>query len=98
MQPTVFAGVEDKMTIAREEIFGPVQSVLKFKTIEEAIERANKTRFGLAAGVFTNDINKALAIAHRLEAGTVWCAPASVSARCSRFVFLSTHTVWRSSA
>lgn len=72
VQPTVFAGVEDKMTIAREEIFGPVQSVLRFKTIDEAIERANKTRFGLAAGVFTNDINKALAIAHRLEAGTVW--------------------------
>ena len=72
VQPSVFAGVQDTMSIAREEIFGPVQTVLRFNTIEEAIDRANKTRYGLAAGVFTNDINKALAIAHRLEAGTVW--------------------------
>lgn len=72
VKPTVFAGVQDNMTIAKEEIFGPVQTILKFDNIEEVIERANKTRFGLAAGIFTNDINKALAIAHRLEAGTVW--------------------------
>ena len=60
IQPTVFSGVTDSMTIAREEIFGPVQSIFKFSTMEELIERANDTTYGLAAGVLTSNINNAL--------------------------------------
>jgi len=72
IQPTVFADVTDNMRIAREEIFGPVQQIIKFKTIEEAIVRANDTRYGLAAGIHTKDLNKALTLANSLRAGTVW--------------------------
>jgi aldehyde dehydrogenase (NAD+) len=72
VKPTVFTGVTDSMTIAKEEIFGPVVSVLKFKDIDEVIERANKTSFGLAAGVFTRDINTAFKFSSFVEAGTVW--------------------------
>jgi aldehyde dehydrogenase (NAD+) len=72
VEPTVFSNVSDEMRIAREEIFGPVQSILKFKTLEEVIERANRTTFGLAAGVLTNDINTALTFANAVEAGSVW--------------------------
>uniref|UniRef100_A0A914V1C9 Aldehyde dehydrogenase domain-containing protein n=1 Tax=Plectus sambesii TaxID=2011161 RepID=A0A914V1C9_9BILA len=72
IQPTVFADVTDSMRIAREEIFGPVQQIIKFKTIEEAIVRANNTAYGLAAGIFTTDINKALTMANSVRAGTVW--------------------------
>ncbi|KAJ8401532.1 hypothetical protein AAFF_G00378490 [Aldrovandia affinis] len=72
IQPTVFSNVTDDMRIAREEIFGPVQQIMKFKSLEEVIQRANNTHYGLAAGVFTNDINKALTIAAALQAGTVW--------------------------
>uniref|UniRef100_A0A914WQF0 Aldehyde dehydrogenase domain-containing protein n=1 Tax=Plectus sambesii TaxID=2011161 RepID=A0A914WQF0_9BILA len=72
IQPTVFADVTDNMRIAREEIFGPVQQIIKFKTIEEAIERANDTSYGLASAVHTKDINKALTLANSLRAGTVW--------------------------
>lgn len=60
------------MQIGREEIFGPVQSVLKFKTIDEVVERANRTMYGLAAGVCTRDIGLALRIVKSLHAGTVW--------------------------
>jgi len=72
IQPTVFSDVKDTMRIAREEIFGPVQQILKFKTMEEVLERANDTTYGLAAGVFTNDINKALTFAQGIQAGSVW--------------------------
>jgi aldehyde dehydrogenase (NAD+) len=72
VKPTVFTGVTDDMKIAKEEIFGPVMQCLTFKTLEEAIERANKTHFGLAAGICTRDIGTALAAAAELEAGTVW--------------------------
>ncbi|MDJ0716529.1 MAG: aldehyde dehydrogenase family protein [Prochloraceae cyanobacterium] len=72
IEPTVFAGVRDDMKIAQEEIFGPVMSVIKFKSIEEAIERANQTIYGLAAAVWTKDIGKAHAIANSVRAGTVW--------------------------
>jgi len=72
IQPTVFADVTDDMTIAQEEIFGPVQSILKFKTIDEVIERANKTMYGLAAGLCTKDINTALRCVDGIRAGTVW--------------------------
>jgi len=72
VEPTVFTEVEDQMTIAQEEIFGPVMSILKFKDLEEVIQRGNQTMYGLAAAVWTRDIRKAHAIAHQLRAGTVW--------------------------
>jgi len=72
IQPTVFADVQDKMTIAREEIFGPVMSVIPFKTVDEVVARANRTDYGLAAAVWTRDIKKAHAVADSVRAGTVW--------------------------
>jgi len=72
IKPTVFADVQDNMRIAKEEIFGPVQSIFKFTDINEAIERANATKYGLAAGIMTNDINKALLFAQSVHAGSVW--------------------------
>ena len=72
VEPTVFADVTDDMTIAREEIFGPVMSVLTFDTVDEVIERANATEFGLAAGVFSADLKLANDVIARLQAGTCW--------------------------
>jgi betaine-aldehyde dehydrogenase len=69
MEPTVFADVTDDMTIAREEIFGPVLSVLDFETEEEAITRANDTPYGLAAGVFTSDLRRGHRVIGQLQAG-----------------------------
>jgi aldehyde dehydrogenase (NAD+) len=70
--PTVFAPVSDEMTIAREEIFGPVMSILKFRGLNEVIERANSLAYGLAAGVWTRDSAKAHQASSGLKAGTVW--------------------------
>ncbi|KAL0416999.1 UNVERIFIED_CONTAM: Aldehyde dehydrogenase family 2 member B4, mitochondrial [Sesamum latifolium] len=72
IQPTVFSNVEDNMLIAQDEIFGPVQSILKFKDVDEVIKRANATRYGLAAGVFTRNIDTANTVSRGLRAGTVW--------------------------
>jgi aldehyde dehydrogenase (NAD+) len=72
IQPTVFADVNDDMTIAREEIFGPVMSIIPFKSVDEVVARANRTTYGLAAAVWTRDISKAYAIANNVRAGTVW--------------------------
>ncbi|XP_037734480.1 aldehyde dehydrogenase, mitochondrial isoform X2 [Chelonia mydas] len=72
IQPTIFGDVQDNMTIATEEIFGPVMQILKFKTIEEVIERANNSKYGLAAAVFTKDLDKANYVSQALRAGTVW--------------------------
>jgi aldehyde dehydrogenase (NAD+) len=72
VMPTVFAGVSDDMTIAREEIFGPVISAMPFDTLDEAVQRANNTPYGLAAGVFTTDVRKAHQLAGRIRAGSVW--------------------------
>lgn len=72
IQPTVFSNVTDNMKIAKEEIFGPVQSIIKFKTMDEVIERANNTNFGLAAGVITKDLDRAMTFAQAVEAGSVW--------------------------
>lgn len=72
IQPTVFADVTDDMTIAREEIFGPVMCVLDFEDEAEVIARANATEFGLSAGVFTADFSRAHRVVDQLEAGTLW--------------------------
>ncbi|HEY1377675.1 MAG TPA: aldehyde dehydrogenase family protein [Gemmataceae bacterium] len=72
VEPTLFTNVKDDMKIAQEEIFGPVMNVLKFKDINEVIERGNRTTYGLAAAVWTKDITKAHRIAKSLRAGTVW--------------------------
>src|SRR5450432_3341295 len=72
IEPTVFTDVQDTMKIAREEIFGPVMTILKFKDMSEVVERANKPMYGLAAAVWTKDITKAHAIADGVRAGTVW--------------------------
>jgi aldehyde dehydrogenase (NAD+) len=72
IEPTVFANVKDEMKIAREEIFGPVMSIIRFHDLDEVVDRANNTSYGLAAGVWTRDIGKAHAIANNVRAGTVW--------------------------
>lgn len=72
VEPTVFTGVKDEMKIAREEIFGPVMQVMKFKDVNDVIARGNRTNYGLAAAVWTSDIKKAHTIANSLRAGTVW--------------------------
>eukprot|EP00246_Nothoceros_aenigmaticus_P000424 TRINITY_DN10630_c0_g3_i1.p1 TRINITY_DN10630_c0_g3~~TRINITY_DN10630_c0_g3_i1.p1 ORF type:complete len:502 (-),score=94.84 TRINITY_DN10630_c0_g3_i1:336-1841(-) len=72
IEPTVFAGVEDNMTIAKEEIFGPVMSILKFKTLEEVIKRANDTTYGLAAGIFTKSLDTSTTLSRAIRAGTIW--------------------------
>eukprot|EP00397_Hematodinium_sp_SG-2012_P031125 GEMP01033013.1.p1 GENE.GEMP01033013.1~~GEMP01033013.1.p1 ORF type:complete len:454 (+),score=108.35 GEMP01033013.1:326-1687(+) len=70
--PTIFSNVKDDMALAREEIFGPVASVLKFSDEQEVISRANATPFGLASGVFTKDLSCAARVSQRLKAGVVW--------------------------
>lgn len=70
--PTVFTDCTDEMTIVREEIFGPVMSILAYDSEDEVIRRANDTEFGLAAGVVTPDLNRAHRIIHQLEAGICW--------------------------
>jgi len=72
IEPTVFTNVKDDMQIAKEEIFGPVQLIFKFKDIDDVIEKANNTHYGLAAAVFTKDIDTAIIVSNSLEAGTVW--------------------------
>jgi len=71
-QPTIFTGVDNRMTIAREEIFGPVMAVIPFDTEEQAIAIANDTDFGLAAGVWTRDLARAHRLTQAIRAGTVW--------------------------
>ncbi|CAK5276631.1 unnamed protein product [Mycena citricolor] len=72
VQPTIFTNVKPEMKIVQEEIFGPVASVLKFETEEEVIEAANKTTYGLACLVFSENIKRALRVAHQLEAGSAF--------------------------
>jgi betaine-aldehyde dehydrogenase len=72
VSPTVFDGCTDDMAIVREEIFGPVMSVLEFSDEDEVVSRANDTEFGLSAGVFTNDLTRAHRVIGALEAGTCW--------------------------
>ncbi|XP_026150165.1 retinaldehyde dehydrogenase 3 [Mastacembelus armatus] len=72
IQPTIFSGVKDHMRIAKEEIFGPVQCILSFKSQKEVIERANSSQYGLVSAVFTASMDRALSMSAALETGTVW--------------------------
>lgn len=72
VEPTVFADVNDEMTIAKEEIFGPVVAAMPFEDLDEVIERANDSEYGLAAGLWTENVKNAHYVANRLKAGTVW--------------------------
>ncbi|KAJ3508204.1 hypothetical protein NMY22_g16692 [Coprinellus aureogranulatus] len=72
IEPTIFVDAKPEMKIVREEIFGPVGVVIKFETEEDVVRQANDTFYGLAAAVFSKDINRAIRVAHRLKAGTVW--------------------------
>jgi acyl-CoA reductase-like NAD-dependent aldehyde dehydrogenase len=72
IEPTVFSDVTDDMTIAREEIFGPVQTIIKFKTLDEAIRRANETQYGLGAGIVTKNLDTALKFSKAVRAGSVF--------------------------
>ena len=72
VEPTIFANVNDQMTIAQEEIFGPVMSIIKFDDEKDLAEKANNTIYGLAAAVVTKDLDRALHVANNIRAGTVW--------------------------
>lgn len=72
IKPTIFGECSDEMTIAKEEIFGPVVTVFKFENDDEVIRRANATTYGLAAGLYSKDINQIIKVSNSLEAGTVW--------------------------
>lgn len=72
IQPTVFIDVQDHMRFAREEIFGPVQQLFRFKDMNELIKRANDTNYGLAAAVFSRDLDKVNYLVQGIKAGTVW--------------------------
>ena len=72
VSPTIFADVNDEMTIAKEEIFGPVVSAIPFEDLDDVIQRANNSEYGLAAGLWTQDVKKAHYVSNQLKAGTVW--------------------------
>jgi aldehyde dehydrogenase (NAD+) len=72
IEPTVLTNVRNDMRIAQEEVFGPVLSVIRFKTEAEAIDIANDTSYGLAAGIWTNNLSRAHRVAHRVQAGSIW--------------------------
>lgn len=73
-RPCFFTGVEPAHTIAREEVFGPVLAVMTFRTLDEAVARANNTAYGLSAGVWTSRASRALEVARQLQAGVIWCS------------------------
>ena len=85
VQPTIFSDVTDDMRIAKEEIFGPVMQIIPFKSVQEVIERANNTKYGLAGGVFTRDLDKALVVSSGIRAGSLWVNCYNVSPPQSSF-------------
>ena len=72
IKPTIFADVKEDMRIVKEEIFGPIVSVSKFSSVDEVIAMANDSEYGLAAGIHTKDVNKAIDVSNRIKAGTIW--------------------------
>jgi aldehyde dehydrogenase (NAD+) len=72
IEPTIFTDVKNNMRIAQEEVFGPILAIIKFKDVEDAIHIANDIPFGLAAGIWTEDIKKALQVPKKIKAGTIW--------------------------
>uniref|UniRef100_A0A2N9FXX6 Aldehyde dehydrogenase domain-containing protein n=1 Tax=Fagus sylvatica TaxID=28930 RepID=A0A2N9FXX6_FAGSY len=72
IEPTIFTDVKEDMLIAKDEIFGPVMALMKFKTIDEAIEKANNTKYGLAAGIVTKDLDVANTVSRSIRAGIIW--------------------------
>jgi aldehyde dehydrogenase (NAD+) len=72
MPPTIFTGVQQSHRIAREEIFGPVLAILTFRTVDEAVEKANNTAYGLSAGVWTDKGSRILKMSTELKAGVIW--------------------------
>jgi aldehyde dehydrogenase (NAD+) len=72
VEPTIYTDVTSDMRIAQEEVFGPVLAVLRFRTEEDAVRIANDVRYGLAAGIWTQSIPRAIRVANRLQAGTIW--------------------------
>ncbi|CAO2176868.1 unnamed protein product [Urochloa humidicola] len=72
IEPTIFTDVKDDMAIAQDEIFGPVMALMKFKTVEEVIQKANNTRYGLAAGIVTKNIDIANTVSRSIRAGAIW--------------------------
>jgi aldehyde dehydrogenase (NAD+) len=72
VEPTIFTGVNNRMRIAQEEVFGPVLSIIPFKDEDDAVRIANDVRFGLGAGVWTQDVGRAIRMSERIKAGTVW--------------------------
>jgi aldehyde dehydrogenase (NAD+) len=72
IQPTVFADVSNRSELAQEEIFGPVLAIIPFETEAEAIALANDSRFGLAAGIWSNDISRVMRVSREIQAGSIW--------------------------
>ena len=72
VKPTIFADVNHEMDIVREEVFGPVLTVMPYEDIEDAVAKANDSKFGLAASIWSNNISKVLDLVPRIRAGTVW--------------------------
>jgi aldehyde dehydrogenase (NAD+) len=72
IKPTIFTNVHSDMKIIKEEIFGPVAAIIKFKDEAEVVEMANNTTYGLAAHIFTQNVNRSIRVAHAVEAGSVW--------------------------
>ena len=72
IEPTIFVDVEENMTIAREEIFGPVVVVMAYDSVEEVVERANNSPYGLGAGIWTENVKTAHKVANQIKSGSVW--------------------------